>query len=76
MEPEELDACAREAWNAYAGAVGGTTFDGKPLPAWDFEEGRETLGDRQKEGWRAAAIAAIAKSDEYDDKPVDGALDD
>lgn len=76
MEQHELDVCAREAWNAYAEAVGWTTYDGKPLPTWDAEEGRETLGDRQKEGWRAAAIAAIAKSDEYDDNPVDDPTDD
>ena len=39
------------AWEAYAKAVGGKTFDDKPLPTW------EELGDRQKDGWRAAAEA-------------------
>ena len=37
------------AWEAYVVAVGGETFDGKPLPAWDG------LGPVQKEGWEAAA---------------------
>ena len=41
-------ARARETYERYCAAVGGTTFDGKPLP--DFTE----LGDRQKAGWCAA----------------------
>lgn len=40
---------AKIAYLAYVSAVGGKTFDGRPLPT--FEE----LGDRQKEGWSAAA---------------------
>ena len=40
---------AKHSYDAYTKAVGGTTFDGRPLPT--FEE----LGDRQKEGWQAAA---------------------
>lgn len=40
---------AKNAYTAYVAKVGGTTFDGRPLPT--FEE----LGDRQKEGWAAAA---------------------
>ncbi len=39
------------AWNTYKVAVGGTTFDGKPLPSWD------ELGERQRIGWEEAANA-------------------
>lgn len=42
---------AQKAWAAYAAAVGGKTFDGKPLPTWD------QLGELQKAGWVAAAAA-------------------
>lgn len=38
------------AYAAYAAAVGGQTFDGKPLPVFD------ALGDPQKAGWAAAAM--------------------
>lgn len=34
---------------AYCAAVGGKTFNDQPLPTF------EQLGDRQKEGWKAAA---------------------
>lgn len=37
------------AYAAYAAAVGGTTHDGRALPAY------EELGDRQRDGWEAAA---------------------
>jgi hypothetical protein len=53
MGPED----AQIAWEAYAASVGGTTFDGKPLPTWD------ELGDRQKEGWRAATKAVRLMDD-------------
>lgn len=43
---------AKNTYAAYVKAVGGTTFDGRPLPT--FEE----LGDRQKAGWQAAAEQA------------------
>ena len=39
------------AWEAYAAAVGGTTYDDKPLPTW-YE-----LGARQQDGWTDAAKA-------------------
>lgn len=39
---------AKECWGAYAVAVGGKTFDGKPLPEFD------KLGKQQK-GWEAVA---------------------
>lgn len=48
MEPDY----GRLAWDAYAKAVGGITFDGKPLPEW------KDLGERQKNGWGKAAEAA------------------
>lgn len=37
------------AYAAYASAVGGTAHDGRPLPTY------EELGDRQRDGWEAAA---------------------
>lgn len=42
------------AFEAYCTAVGGKTFDGKPIPGWD-----ELHGDRLKVqgGWEAAAQA-------------------
>lgn len=40
------------AWDAYVKAVGGKTFDDKPLPDWLH------VGDRQKAGWNEA-IAAV-----------------
>ena len=47
-DPSQVPARARATWERYAAAVGGTTFDGKPLP--DFTD----LGERQKAGWAAA----------------------
>lgn len=41
---------AQNAYAAYVKTVGGTTYDGRPLPT--FEE----LGDRQKAGWQQAAL--------------------
>lgn len=46
------------AWDAYAKAVGGKTFDGKPLPAW------EGLGPAQRQGWIGAARAVAGKANE------------
>ena len=43
---------ARNTYAAYVNAVGGTTFDGRPLPTFD------ELGERQKAGWQAAADQA------------------
>lgn len=45
---------AQSAWAAYAVAVGGKTFDGKPLPTW------EQLGLPQRRGWVAAAITVMS----------------
>lgn len=50
----------QDAWRAYAAEVGGTAYNGEPLPTW------EQLGERQRNGWRAAA-KAILPSKEADD---------
>ena len=50
--PKSRMDVAKELYDAYAAEVGGTTFDGKPLP--QFHE----LGERQKKGWVAAALSA------------------
>jgi hypothetical protein len=39
------------AYQAYAKATGGLTYDGRPMPAWD------DLGDRIRHAWAAAALA-------------------
>lgn len=44
---------AELAYKAYVEAVGGTSFKGKPLPAWS------DLDERQKEGWRAVVKAIL-----------------
>ena len=43
------EQAGRAAWDRYGKAVGWQSYDGKQLPGWD------TLGDRQKAGWCAAA---------------------
>ena len=45
------NAPAKQAWDAYAEASGGKTYDGKPLPDW------EDLGEEKQAAWRAAANA-------------------
>jgi len=40
----------KRAWETYRDAVGGTSLYGKFLPIWD------DLGERQREGWAAAAM--------------------
>ena len=44
---------ARLAWDAYAEASGGKTYDGKPLPTW------QELGYKKQAAWMAAARAAM-----------------
>ncbi len=56
-----MSRAAQAAWDAYAEAVGGKTFDDKPLPSW------EELGDRQKAGWQAAAEAVLVQYGHSDD---------
>lgn len=46
-------SAGRKAFEAYAAHVGGKTHDGKPIPGW------ENLTDAVREGWDAAALAAI-----------------
>lgn len=58
MDERETEACAKAAYEAYGVAVGGKTWDGKDIPDWD------DLQDRQRDGWRAAAQAAVARADE------------
>lgn len=50
----EIPTLGQVAFEAYRAAVGGQTFDGKPIPGWD-----ELHGDRLKVqgGWEAAAQA-------------------
>jgi hypothetical protein len=51
------------AYEAYAEHVGGLTYDGKPMPAWDEESVREefyksfTLSDKTRRAWDASAYA-------------------
>lgn len=50
----EIPSLGQVAFEAYCDAVGGKTFDGKPIPGWN-----ELHGDRLKVqgGWEAAAQA-------------------
>ena len=45
------ESLGKTAYAAYTEAVGGTTWDDKPMPMWD------ELNDRQRDGWIAAAVA-------------------
>ncbi len=48
-----FDDVGRKAYDAYVKEVGGTTYDGKPIPKW------EEIQPRQRNGWRAAAMAVF-----------------
>ena len=50
----DINSLGQVAFEAYCTAVGGLTFDGKPIPGWN-----ELHGDRLKVqgGWEAAAQA-------------------
>lgn len=52
------------AWEVYSKAVGGTSYDGKPLPTWD------KLGDKQKAAWTAVAMAFIGGPPSEEETPV------
>jgi len=52
--PKSRMDVAKEAYDAYCAEVGGTTYDGKPLP--QFHE----LGERQRKGWVAASLACAS----------------
>lgn len=51
--PEMRERYGRAAFEAYNVAVGGLTWDGKPIPGW------EVVTDKVREGWRVAAMAAV-----------------
>lgn len=51
--PENRERYGRAAFEAYNIAVGGLTWDGKPIPGWD------AVTDKVREGWRVAAMAAV-----------------
>lgn len=46
-----LDVMGRRAFETYNAAVGGVTWDGKPIPGWD------AVTDKVRDGWRMAALA-------------------
>lgn len=49
---DEMDGTAgRQAYEAYGRQVGGKTYDGRDIPAWD------DLRDAIRGGWQAAALA-------------------
>lgn len=48
---KSLDAAGRLAFETYNNAVGGVTWDGKPIPGW------EKVTDKVRDGWRTAAFA-------------------
>lgn len=49
-----VDEHARAAYAGYVEEVGGTAFNGNPLPDFDG------LGERQKNGWRRAASDVLS----------------
>lgn len=53
MAPDDLDARARAAYEAYALKTGGRSMAGENLASWP------DLPERIKEAWRDAAIAAV-----------------
>ena len=50
--PRILDKYGLAAFDTYNHAVGGVTWDGKPIPAWD------AVTDRVRDGWRIAGLSA------------------
>jgi len=46
-----LDDIGRCAFNTYNRAVGGVTWDGRPIPGWDAVTGHV------RDGWRMAALS-------------------
>lgn len=65
------ETLGRMAFEAYREAVGGLTFDGKPIPGWD-----DLHGDRAKvqAGWEAAAdkVETIVRACIIIDKAMEG----
>ena len=62
-EPQEPDF-SKIAWDAYVKAVGGVSFDGKPLPDW------KDVGEKQKVGWQAAIDAVFEAALNADNPPT------
>lgn len=58
-----MSITAKECFDAYSAAVGGTTWDGKPIPAY------EDTGEKVQAGWEAVAAAANASFDWIMPKP-------
>lgn len=46
-----MDLGGRRAFETYNAAVGGVTWDGRPIPGW------EAVTDTVRDGWRMAALA-------------------
>lgn len=46
-----LEGIGRKAFETYNAAVGGVTWDGRPIPGW------EAVTDTVRDGWRMAALA-------------------
>lgn len=51
-----MDSFGKTAFNAYRYAKQGTTYDAKPIPAW------EDLSDDVRSAWEVAAEAAIIQA--------------
>lgn len=49
----QIETAAMNAYRHYGDAVGGTTWDGKPIPEWHLIKGR------QRNGWRNAVVGAL-----------------
>lgn len=52
-EGRNKENVAVHAYMHYIDAVGGKTYDGKPIPEWHMIKGR------QRNGWRAAVTGAL-----------------
>lgn len=49
----DTERLGRAAFEQYGRAMGGRTYDGKPIPKW------EEVGEKVREGWRQAAHAVV-----------------
>ena len=49
MNKQMIETLAESSYDAYCDAVGGTTYDGRKIPAWS------EMDKRQRDGWRAMA---------------------
>lgn len=56
----DFEANARAAYDAYGVEVGGTTWDGKPIPTWD------KITARQRNGWRKACATSLTEYLKYE----------